>query len=272
MLNNDVVETAGTIKSASIKILFYSNRGCKRDNNEDAVVVSGCSLSGVDVDTPIALEVKANSDIFCVIDGMGGYKGGRLAAQIIAQNLQRARLELPDTADEDGSWLKSILREAAEEMRKIAQKFPELARMGGTMAGLYFFGDFAYAFNCGDSRVYRFCYGYLEKLTHDHSIVQQLFDTGEIKEEEMRTHTEKNKVTSSIDTLTVTPDVFLRKIKLRENDSFFMCSDGVWEALSLGDMEKVLSNADKFASCSELVNKLFEDQCQDNVSFIFVNF
>lgn len=55
--------------------------------------------------------------------------------------------------------------------------------MGATVAGLVLREKSVLAFNCGDCRAYRFTFGYLEKLTHDHSVVQRLCDEGEITEE-----------------------------------------------------------------------------------------
>ena len=258
-------------KTNIIRIAAYSNKGRKRETNEDAVVVSGCVLSGIDMENPITLELESERDIFCVIDGMGGYKGGRLAAQIIAQNIQRARLDLPGTMRENDPWFADCIKKTAEEMRNISQKSPELDKMGATMAGLYFCNEYAYAFNCGDSRVYRFCDGYMDKLTRDHSIVQELVDNRIIKEEEMRAHPKKNVVTSSINPSS-DYDFYFRKVALRKNDIFFICSDGVWETFPLEEIEKTLSNINSFDGCSELAKNLLEAQCKDNVSFILISF
>jgi serine/threonine protein phosphatase PrpC len=49
-----------------------------------------------------------------------------------------------------------------------------------------------------------------------------------------------------------------------------VCSDGVWEALPIDEIEKSLSVDDALTACSELQKKLFAAECGDNVSFVFI--
>jgi len=101
--------------------------------------------------------------------------------------------------------------------------------------------------------------------------VQELFDRGEISEEEMRTHPNKNIVTACImPNKSSAPEFFYRDFPINYGDKFFICSDGVWEALPINEIEKSLSGGDALAACSELQEKLFSAECSDNVSFVFL--
>ena len=255
-----------------MKSLFYTNKGGVRKANEDALFVGGCAVCGADMTAPSHIEIDGGREIFCVIDGMGGYLGGAEAARITAQAFQAGRQ--PDADESDNEiWLEQVLRKASEEMREIARCSPELANMGATLAGALIDRSkkSIFAFNLGDCRVYRFHGGFLDKLTHDHSHVQELFDSGEISEEEMRIHPRKNIVTASIGAAVFyEPEFFCREFPLKTGDKFFACSDGVWEALSIEEIEKALSGDDAFAACSELQRKLLSSDCRDNVSFVFV--
>ena len=247
--------------------MFYTNKGCVRKANEDALFVGGVAVCGVDMSAPSQIELETKKEIFCVIDGMGGYFGGAAAARITAQAFQSAK------ESDDKIWLESALRTASEWMCEAARRAPELRDMGATLAGAVIDRDknSIFAFNLGDCRVYRFQGGFLDKLTHDHSHVQALFDCGEISEEEMRTHPNKNIVTSSINASDFSaPEFSCREFPLKDGDKFFACSDGVWEALPIEEIEKTLSGDDILAACSELQNKLFSAECGDNVSFVFV--
>jgi protein phosphatase len=101
--------------------------------------------------------------------------------------------------------------------------------------------------------------------------VQELFDCGEISEEEMRTHPCKNIITAGI--IANDPSalkIFYQELPLRNGDRFFMCSDGVWEALPLIEIEETLSDDDFITACSELQKKLLLTECRDNISFVFI--
>ena len=245
--------------------MFYTNRGCARKANEDAVFVGGCAVCGANMAAPSYIDI--DKEIFCVIDGMGGYFGGVEAARITAQAFQAA--EEPDNK----IWLESILQRALQRMREAVSCSPELAGMGATFAGAVIDRDkkSIFVFNSGDCRVYRLQGGFLDKLTHDHSRVQELFDRGEISEEEMRTHPNKNIVTAGViaDEIFAT-EFFCREFPLKDGDKFFACSDGVWEALPIDEIEKSLSGGDMLAACSELQKNLFLAECGDNVSFVLV--
>jgi len=119
--------------------------------------------------------------------------------------------------------------------------------------------------------VYRLQGGAIEKLTHDHSYVQELFDNGEISEDKMRTHPRKNIVTSGVIANGPSkPEFFCGEYSFKDGDKFFACSDGVWEALPIDEIQKTLSNGDVFAACSELQKRLISAEYRDNVSFVFV--
>jgi len=249
-----------------MKAVFYTNKGCVRKGNEDALFVGGCAVCGTNMTEPSFIEVDAAREIFCVIDGMGGHFGGTEAARITAQAFQA-------TEESDNKvWLESALQRALEEMRQAARRSPELASMGATLAGVIIdrVKKSVFTFNLGDCRVYRYQGGFLDRLTHDHSLVQELFDRGEISEEEMRTHPNKNIVTAGV--IADDPSVlgfYCREFPLKDKDRFFACSDGVWEALPIEEIEKSLSGDDILTVCSELQKKLFSVKCSDNVSFVF---
>jgi len=250
-----------------MRAVFYTNKGCVRKANEDALFIGGVAVCGTDMTAPSHIEIDRDREIFCVIDGMGGYAGGATAARIIAQAFQAG-------AESDNEiWLESVLHNATGMIFEAARSSPVLSNMGATLAGAVTDRGkkSIFVFNQGDCRVYRFRDGLLEKLTHDHSHVQELCDKGEITEEEMRTHPYKNIVTECITADASSASEFsCREFPLNDGDRFFACSDGVWEALPKDEIEKSLSSDDISAACLELQNKLSEAECRDNVSFVFL--
>jgi protein phosphatase len=250
-----------------MKLAFYTNKGCVRKANEDALFIGGRAIYDENMTAPSIIEINGDREIFCVVDGMGGYIGGATAARITAQSFAAA-LE-----SDNKIWLESVIQNASEQMNDEASRSPGLSQMGAALAGAIIDRSkkSIFAFNLGDCRVYRFQGGFLDKLTHDHSHVQELFDRGEITEEEMRTHPKKNIVTAGI--IVNEPSIlefFCRELPFKDSGKYFSCSDGVWEALPIEDIEESLSKNDMDAACTDLVNKLFSAECSDNVSFVFV--
>ncbi len=108
---------------------------------------------------------RARNGLFAVVDCMGGYGGGALAAKMTVLSLLEG-LSGDDSPDEES--LRTLLRETAERMLAEAELSPLLSSMGATLAGLVLREESAFAFNCGDCRVYRFRSGYLDRLSRDH--------------------------------------------------------------------------------------------------------
>jgi serine/threonine protein phosphatase PrpC len=153
-------------------------------------------------------------------------------------------------------------------MASEARLNPSLSRMGATLAGLVVRERGATAFNCGDSRVYRISRGALERLTRDHSVVQALFESGRIDEDGMRNHPRKNIVTSAVSAgQPVPPELYARGVSRVPQDSYFLCTDGVWEALPAERLSAILSGPFPDAA-QDLLEALLEAECRDNVSFI----
>ena len=261
-----------------MKIALMTHKGAVREDNQDAVFVSGLVRTG-DMCAPeiYDLDRKERPILLAVIDGMGGYKGGALAAKIIAETLAE-RTVMDDVfgalmdVNEDERLLRLLLEEAARRMSAEAAKNPQLADMGATVSGVLVREKNALAFNCGDCRVYRLSGGYLQRVTRDHSIVQALFEAEEIDEEEMRTHPRKSLVTSAVSADSQF-DLYVKGLSLCEGDSFFLCSDGVWEALSSKELGALIARGIPSPDTArELFKALLEANCHDNVSFIWAGF
>jgi len=251
-----------------MRAVFFSHRGNKRRKNEDALLVSGCVVSEALMESPAVVFSDRRNALLVVADGMGGYEGGALAARMLVLSLLE-RFGGEESVDE--TELRNVLCEVAGRMKATAALDGSLGGMGTTFAGLAAREEGVCVFNCGDCRVYRFHGGYLDKLSRDHSVVQELVDSGTITEEEMRTHPRKNMVTSAVQVnadMSMAP-LFFKNIPAAGGEKFFICSDGVWEALPLTELEECLGAEDMLKGCDELGRKLLETDCEDNVAFVF---
>ena len=272
-------ESAANAEGMDMQLFFFTNKGNVRDANQDALL-AGERLVAYEPGKPShcmerveAVRSTGNRVLLAVIDGMGGYAGGELASRIVAESLLDRLPEVISAASAEAAkeYVVRALGTAAELMNELSAEYESLESMGATLAGLVLGKERALLFNVGDCRVYRLRGGVLERVSRDHSEVQRLVDAGVIKEEEMRFHPRKSIVTSAIQAgvgLASTP-LFFKEFVPREGDAFFLCSDGVWEALSREEIEKCLLMPDEKAGCEELRERLLDTECRDNVSFVF---
>jgi protein phosphatase len=80
--------------------------------------------------------------------------------------------------------------------------------------------------NLGDSRIYRFTHGELLRVSTDHSVVQELVDSGMLTEEAAAVHPERHIITRALGGPdSVDPDFFF--VPLAEAERVLLCSDGV---------------------------------------------
>ena len=257
-----------------MKTIIYSNKGPVREHNEDALFAVGNVISGSSTASPSEINVETLEGCFTAIDGMGGYEGGERAARLVAlsflEDAENWNIPMKDGREK----ISVILKRAAQKIMDDISENPELSSMGAALAGIAFCADGVLIFNCGDCRVYRQQGGYLERLSHDHSIVQELCDRGEIDEDAMRTHPRKNVVTACVSANLTDLNIYFREVPYAQGgQKFFMCSDGVWEALSIDELEGCLAEKSNVDAANTLAGRLSElgDACRDNVSFLLIN-
>jgi serine/threonine protein phosphatase PrpC len=152
---------------------------------------------------------------------------------------------------------------------------PSLRGMGTTLCVLALVdadGDERLAIaNVGDSRVYLFANGELEQMTDDHSLVAALVREGRLTPEEAEEHPQRNILTRalgidhevSVDAWEVPPFV---------GDRWVLCSDGLFNEVSVDQMAAVLRRLDDPGEAAdELVRLANESGGRDNITVLVVD-
>jgi PPM family protein phosphatase len=161
--------------------------------------------------------------LFAIADGMGGAQAGevasRLAAAVLAESADGARGE---------ERVVELVQEANRRVFVRANEDASTQGMGTTMtvALVDEAGGTVSIGHVGDSRAYRLRDRELEQLTRDHSLVQELVESGRLSPEEADQHPQRSVITRvlgsdpdvDVDTLTV---------RTRPGDLFLLCSDGL---------------------------------------------
>jgi serine/threonine protein phosphatase PrpC len=207
-----------------------------------------------------------NKRFYVVADGMGGHNAGEVASKIAVETIIDYINSINNI--EDGSViLKNAITLANESIYKLAQSSGELNGMGTTITiGLIKENSFFVA-NVGDSSLYVVKKDEIIKITKDHSLVQQLIDSGSITEEEARIHPNKNIITRALGTRNVVEaDTF--KVDLQGVVKIIICTDGLTNEVSASEMHEIVLNNENDVSCKKLVELSKQKGGRDNISVI----
>ncbi|NNG35972.1 protein phosphatase 2C domain-containing protein [Nakamurella aerolata] len=218
-----------------------TNRGRVRRVNEDAML--------------------ALPDVFVVSDGMGGHRAGDVAARTVIDEFAGAHT----SADpRDREWVTQRVRRAGRSIRQGSGG-------GATVVGLVAEPGRWLAFNIGDSRAYACYQGTMQQITTDHSVVQELVDSGELDRAGMRTHPQRHVITRAIGLVGDShPDFF--QLPIREGERLLLCSDGLTNELTEAQIHSVLaSQIDPQLAADALVLAAVRAGGRDNVTVVVVD-
>ena len=225
--------------------------------------------------TPVGRVRKANEDsyvvkpehgMWAVADGVGGHEAGQLASQTLTASLGSVGPAVSQ-ADQLARFEDRVLR-ANEKIREITQANGG-GTMGTTVAGILIFN---FAYTCawaGDSRVYRIRNGAIEQISHDHSEVQELVDSGVIKPEDAKTWPRRNVITRAVGIFD-DPGLESAQGEIEPEDAFLVCSDGLTGHLSDEDIRDHVEGKRSQEACDAMIETVLERGATDNVSVIVV--
>ena len=183
--------------------------------------------------------------LFVLCDGMGGHEKGEVASQTICQSLVKwFENNIKDDTFSDDLFY-AALAQAYSELDRFDSV--SLRKMGTTLTLLYIHSEGITAAHMGDSRIYhiRPNVGILYQ-SRDHSLVFDLFQSGEISYDEMKSFAQKNIVTRAMTPgkdNRMRPDV-IHITDIKPGDYFYMCSDGMLEQMSNDELVGILSSKD----------------------------
>ena len=128
--------------------------------------------------------------------------------------------------------------------------------------------DLAKWMHVGDSRLYHFTDGKLRRQTMDHSVSQVAVLMGEITQNEIRFHEDRNRVLRALGSENAKPDIS-STIKLSgQRDAFLLCTDGFWEYVYENEMEQSLEKAENPGQwLDEMLKTLRTRVPEDNDNF-----
>lgn len=203
--------------------------------------------------------------LWAVADGMGGHDDGAAAAQSIVTALA----SLP--RQKSGFTRLTALRTALETVNTALIRRQGLGGpvSGSTVVALLVHDDHFACVWAGDSRAYLLRSGVLQRLTRDHSVVQDLVDCGVIADHDRARHPQANLVTRAVGA-TEALDLDHVYARAEPGDVFLLCSDGLTGCVSEAVITGLLRGSAPEEAAETLLSEALKAGAADNVSLIVV--
>ena len=171
--------------------------------------------------------------------------------------------------------MQRIFEQAQQKVLELQRKEQDCYGMKTTLAALLIGKKDVQCGHIGDSRVYWFSHKKLMGRTLDHSVPQMLVNIGEIDEDEIRNHPDRNRLLRVMGTEWETPQYqYSEKISLKKGQAFLLCSDGFWELITEKMMIRFLRRADSvdewLDTMMDYVEEKGKEKNMDNYSAIAV--
>jgi len=150
-----------------------------------------------------------------------------------------------------------------------AQARPECAGMGTTIVAAVFFGNRVSIGHIGDSRCYRLRGEKFEQLTHDHSLLQEQIDSGQLTKEQAKYSLNKNLVTRALGIEAIVP-ADISEYRLELDDIYLLCSDGLTDMVEPEVVHSIVAGKRTALpeAAAELVELANQNGGRDNISVI----
>ena len=207
----------------------------------------------------------ARAPLFAVADGMGGAQAGEVASHLAVEVLEQG---LPDGAGSVEERLRARVREANARIMQSAQADDARAGMGTTLTVAYVGEDDLTVAHVGDSRLYRLRDGTFERLTDDHSLVEELVRQGKLTPEEADEHPQRSIITRALgaeegveaDSTTWAG---------RDGDVYLICSDGLTSMIPEAHVAQILAETPSLAGAGRMLIDAANDAGgRDNITVV----
>ena len=251
-------------------MIYYgkTDKGITRSENQDTFIFRELSLKCVDGKVLLA----------AVCDGMGGEAAGNIASDIACESFvkyvtRQIKAFDEDVSNPDNTPFEKLLcdgvKYANNEVLSTAEGNDEYSGMGTTLVGVLVLESRIYAVSIGDSRLYAMYGKELRQISHDHSYVQSLVDSGAITEKAARNHPGKNIILRAIGAdEEAEPEAYIPE---EYPDALLLCSDGLYNMVSEDEISGILSDTFELGDAvDKLVDRANDAGGTDNITVFAV--
>jgi serine/threonine protein phosphatase PrpC len=209
--------------------------------------------------------------MFVVCDGLGGHSCGDLASKTAVETICSSLNENSDIEN----FVSLSLDNAQNELLRVQNETPTAKKMRTTAVVLFVDGKSFRCGHIGDSRLYLFGKNGEKTRTKDHSIPQILALTGEIGDDEIRFHPDRNLILKALGNEGTAANCEVGNVcNLDEYKAFLLCTDGFWEYITDEQIAAALAssdNADQWMNkMTKIITKNTKNKDADNRTAIAV--
>ena len=256
-----------------LSVAALSHAGMAGKNNEDRYSVS--TYTGVD-EKPV---------LFAIIsDGIGGHRAGEVAAELAVNYI------LEKITESDGKnpleIMESAIHTASQAIASRSASQADQYGMGATCACLWVEGDKLYTAYIGDSRIYLIRDGKIQRLTVDHTWVQEAIERGIITPDQARDHPNVHIIRRHLGSVELPEVDFRLRLSLEDDDEqarrnqgahlkigdvLLMCSDGLTDMVWDDEILRLVTTRNALKSAAEdLVERANERGGHDNITVVLI--
>jgi len=207
----------------------------------------------------------ARAPLFAVADGMGGARAGEVASHIAVEVLEGG---LPDGEGSIEQRLGLLVDEANARIHEVSRSDEQRAGMGTTLTAAYVADEELVVAHVGDSRLYRLRDGVFERLTHDHSLVEELVRQGRLTPEEADEHPQRSIITRALgpeDQVQTDSHTW----RARHGDLYLVCSDGLTSMVPETRVGEILKTTPSLAQAGRALIRAANDAGgRDNITVV----
>lgn len=235
-----------------------TDTGRKRSENQDSLLV--------DFDQ---VRYPADPALFVVCDGVGGAQAGKTASSLAVEQVRDIFRSQSDL--NLAHRLIMAADRASAAIFAASQEDPSTEGMATTLVAAAFDGEQCYIVNVGDSRAYRIKQGQIEKVTTDHTLIQDQIDNGLLTVDQAANSPFKHVITRSLGRQTENVGAQdYGPIALVPGEVYILCSDGLTDMVSEDEILAVAGSRRPASAAQELVDLANLHGGRDNITVIVV--
>lgn len=250
-----------------VKGAVGSDIGTSRYNNEDNYYLNGkIAEYTTDNQCSTAFHSPVTNGVFAVFDGMGGQSKGEFASLCASETIDQYKDSILKFGTKQiYKYVNDVNKKICDEMEKHNQ------RIGSTLAVLTITEGIAQAYNLGDSSIYYISKNKITKLTHDHTVADQLYRMKALTAEEAKHDLRKHSLTKHLGMFAKENELrpfASGNIRINNGDMFLLCTDGITNSVNENEIKRIIKTFD--GRCKKTVNalieKAIENGSQDNLT------
>jgi serine/threonine protein phosphatase PrpC len=244
---------------------WVCHTGRVRQYNEDSLL-AGSKIFGGSDETPARMSMDSAPWVVAVSDGIGGHRGGAEASRLVIEALAACSRVTPGS-------LAEMFQKLNRDFCELGHKDSDLMAMGATVAGIACGNRGLFAFNVGDSRVYRQDDEKLIQITRDDSEAEDLIDLGLLQPYDGPRPGFLHALTQAIggrdEVLEI--EMHAHPLQVEHRARFLVCSDGLTDMLHTPDIRHILfTQRDPVKAASALFEGAMKAGGSDNITLAVI--